>query len=116
MPTTFTSAPSAGPLADERHLHRGEVDDIRDPPLREETLELVEIRDVAVDELQALSTDGLEGDVEAVLRAAEVETDDLCPAVDERSRRPRADRTQHPGDEIAPAGLAHDGFSDRRPP
>ena len=69
----------------------------------------VEVHDVALDELQSVPREGLERDVETVPRAADVETDDVRAALDERPRRPRADRAQHAGDEIAPAGLAHDG-------
>ena len=67
MPVTFTRAPSTGFSRHERHLQRGQVDDVRDLVLGEDALDARRVGDVAADEVDRVDLGGV-----PISRAAEV--------------------------------------------
>ena len=89
----------------ERHLERGEVDDVRDPLLVERPLERRQVGDVAGDELDRGELVGGHDLLEPAAVAAEVERDDRRPLADERADRPRADAAERARDEEPLAAL-----------
>ena len=88
-------------LANERHLQRGEVDDVGDLVLGEDPLDGLELGEVAADELHRVEFVRRPDQAKSAEVVAEVECDHVGSLADECERRPRPDAAERAGDEPA---------------
>jgi hypothetical protein len=86
--------------ANEGDLQRRQVDHVRDRVLVERPLDGVEVGDVAAHAGDGASLAWLERERQARRLLADVEADDLVPAVEQRAHGPDADRAERAGDEV----------------
>src|SRR5579859_5487283 len=91
---------------DERHLERGQVEDVRDLVLAERLLDLDEVGDVPADERDLVDLVRRRDQLEPVPVVAEVVPHDGGPFSDEQRRGPRPDAPEHPRDEEPAAAHA----------
>ena len=86
---------------DERHLHRREVDDVRDVVVVERRADGVQVGHVAFDERHARPLLVRQHESKPRVVRAEVESDRLLAEVEERLQRPRTEAAESSGDERA---------------